>query len=71
MSGQVHIKLLSREDTSGEGRMFRAHVSDATCGEERGLEDHMCWTTGGSVRRALLTLRGNVQQARMRKKLKP
>ncbi|QCD93983.1 hypothetical protein DEO72_LG5g2061 [Vigna unguiculata] len=26
MSGEVHIKLLSREDTSGEVRMFRAHV---------------------------------------------
>jgi len=31
--------------------MFRAHVRDATCGEVRGLEDHMCWTTGGQVRR--------------------
>ncbi|QCD79434.1 hypothetical protein DEO72_LG1g3075 [Vigna unguiculata] len=26
MSGEVHIKLLSRGDTSGEVRMFRAHV---------------------------------------------
>ncbi|QCD83317.1 hypothetical protein DEO72_LG2g3661 [Vigna unguiculata] len=48
MSGKVHIKLLSRGDTSGEVRMFRAHVRDATCGEVRGLVDHMYWTTGGS-----------------------
>ncbi|QCD86391.1 hypothetical protein DEO72_LG3g912 [Vigna unguiculata] len=26
MSGEVHIKLLLRGDTSGEVRMFRAHV---------------------------------------------
>jgi len=26
MSGEIHIKLLSRGDTSGEVRMFRAHV---------------------------------------------
>ena len=26
MSVEVHIKLLSRGDTSGEVRMFRAHV---------------------------------------------
>ena len=26
MSGEVHIKLLSRGDTSEEVRMFRAHV---------------------------------------------
>ncbi|QCD87256.1 hypothetical protein DEO72_LG3g1790 [Vigna unguiculata] len=27
-------------------------LRDATCGEVRGLVDHMCWTTGGEVRRA-------------------
>ncbi|QCD87509.1 hypothetical protein DEO72_LG3g2045 [Vigna unguiculata] len=26
-------------------------LRDATCGEVRGLVDHMCWTTGGQVRR--------------------
>jgi len=31
---------------------FVLTLRDATCGEVRGLVDHMCWTTGGQVRRA-------------------
>jgi len=48
MSGEVHIQLLSRGDTSEVGSyVFVLTLRDATCGEVRGLVDHMCWTTSG------------------------
>ncbi|QCE06260.1 hypothetical protein DEO72_LG9g1271 [Vigna unguiculata] len=46
-------EILCHERGYERGRFVCSALTlrDATCGEVRGLVDHMCWTTGVQVRR--------------------